>query len=198
MATLNPSVFRAFPILHTRRLLLRDIRLADARAIFQMRSDGRVNQFIARPAMDDPASAEALVERTREAYSNRQAIGWACIWKDGQQIIGTCGFNQIDHPNLRAEIGGELATDYWGQRVALEALIAIVGFGLTTLGLHSIEAKVLPSNRSAIYLLEYLGFRKEAHFHDRIHFQEDFLDMAVYSLIKGKENASLFMPVSEG
>lgn len=144
--------------------------------------------------MDDPGSAKALVEHTRDAYSKQQAISWAGILQDGQQIMGTCGFNQIDHPNLRAEIGGELATDYWGQRVALEALTAIVGFGLTTMGLHSIEAKVLPSNRSAIYLLEYLGFQKEAHYQDRIHFQETYLDLAVYSLIKGKENASLFMP----
>jgi hypothetical protein len=57
---------------------------------------------------------------------------------------------------------------------------AIIEFGFTKLGLHTIEAKVSPQNRSAIYLMEQLGFVKEAHFKDRIYFEGEFQDMAVY------------------
>ena len=181
----NTAVFEEFPLLNTPRLQLRDIRLQDAEAIFAMRANGRVNQFIARPTMQDLANAQALVERTRNAYAQGAAIGWAGVLRDGHTIIGTCGFNSIEPQNQHAEIGGEMATEYWGKGIAQEAVQAILRFGITTMGLHTIEAKVNPNNRGAIHVLESLGFQKEAHFKERIQFEGKFWDMAVYTLMRG-------------
>jgi len=177
----NHQVFEQFPVLTTPRLTLREIRIQDAQQIYEMRSNGRVNQFIARPEMQEPEQAIALVERTRNAYVNKLAIGWAGVLRDSETIIGTCGFNSIDIANLRAEIGGELDVHFWGKHIAFEAVETIVSFGFQTMGLHTIEAKVSPDNRGAIYVLEQLGFIKEAHFKDRIRFQDHFLDMAIYT-----------------
>jgi ribosomal-protein-alanine N-acetyltransferase len=181
----NPAIFETFPLLRTKRLLLRDIRPSDASQIFEMRSNNRVNRFIARTAMDDEQQADQLVEKTINAYRSKQGIGWAAEREENGKIIGTCGFNRIDFQNLRAEIGGELSVDYWGKRLAGEAVEAIVNFGFHTMNLHAIEARVSPGNRSAIFILDSLGFKKEAHFKDMIFFNGKFLDMAVYSLIKG-------------
>jgi ribosomal-protein-alanine N-acetyltransferase len=181
MKQLNETVFHTFPVLKTERLTLREIRLSDAEQIFHMRSSGRVNQFIARNPMKETETAVNLVQRTTDAYHTKQAIGWAGILRNSNEIIGTCGFNSIDYSNLRAEIGGELSAAYWGKHIAFEAVQAIVEFGFQEFGLHSIEAKVSPNNRGAIYLLESLGFEKEAHFKERIYFNGDFLDMAVYT-----------------
>jgi ribosomal-protein-alanine N-acetyltransferase len=170
-----------FPVLLTERLTLRDIRLADAQAIFNMRSNGRVNQFIARQSMLEQEDAKQLIDRTQNAYTQGIAIGWAGILRDNEDIIGTCGFNQIDYQNRRAEIGGELSVEYWGKNIAIEAVTAIVKFGFTELQLHSIEAKVAPDNKGAVYLLEQLGFIKEAHFKDRIFFNGKYSDMAIYT-----------------
>lgn len=187
----NTDVFNQFPVLKTNRLTLREIRASDAEAIFGMRSNGRVNQFIARNTMQNREDAALLAEKTMQAYQNKLAIGWAGILRDSNEIIGTCGYNQIDFPNLRAEIGGELSVDYWGKNVAFEAVAAIIQFGLNVMNLHSIEAKVSPGNRGAIFLMEKIGFKKEAHYVDRIYFNNAFSDMAVYSLIKGNENYAL-------
>ncbi|WP_118974051.1 GNAT family N-acetyltransferase [Taibaiella koreensis] len=180
---INKAVFGTFPVLETRRILLREIRPADASAIRAMRASGRVNQFIAREAMATQEQAEVLVVRTIAAFEQQQGIGWAGELKDHGAMIGTCGFNSIDYPNLRAEIGGELAVAQWGRQIALEAVSAIIQFGMETMRLHSIEAKVSPANRGAIALLSHLGFRKEAHFRERIWFNGSFSDMAVYTLI---------------
>jgi [ribosomal protein S5]-alanine N-acetyltransferase len=188
MNQFNAEVFNSFPILKTTRLTLREIRETDAPQIFAMRASGRVNQFIARPDMQQLEAAESLVVRTIQAFRDKQAIGWAGILRDNHEIIGTCGFNAIDAPNMHAEIGGEMATEFWGKNIAIEAVKAILDFGLNTMQLHTIEAKVSPQNRSAIYVLEQLGFEKEAHYHDRIFYRDAFLDMAVYTLIRGKEN----------
>jgi len=187
---INTDIFSEFPVLKTERLTLREIRVSDAAEIFAMRASGRVNQFIARDNMNKPEDAVLLAEKTMLAYQNKQAIGWAGILRDNNAIIGTCGFNQIDFHNLRAEIGGELAVDYWGKNVALEAVEAIIKFGFDTMNLHTIEAKVSPNNRGAIFLMEKIGFRKEAHYVDRIFFNGAFSDMAVYTLIRGNERYS--------
>lgn len=184
---LNLSVFDSFPVLETKRLTLRDIRPEDATAIYSMRSSGLVNRFIARQAMDNQESSIALIERTRKAYEDKLAIGWAGVMKGSEAIIGTCGFNRFDFANERAEIGGEMSTDYWGKKLAVEAVREIVRFGLETIGLHSIEACLSPENKSAVFLLTELGFEKEAHFRDRIFFDGRYSDMAVYTLIKGYE-----------
>jgi [ribosomal protein S5]-alanine N-acetyltransferase len=187
MPLFNTSVFDSFPILKTPRLTLREIRVTDAPQIFAMRANGWVNQFIPRPSMQQVDAAESLADRTIQAYYNRQAIGWAGILRDNNEIIGTCGFNSIDIPNLHAEIGGEMATEFWGKNIAIEAVKVILFFGLNSMNLHTIEAKVSPQNRGAIYVLEQLGFEKEAHYKDRIYFNNSFSDMAVYTLLKGKE-----------
>lgn len=51
MEKFNHTVFDQFPILKSDRLSMRDIRPEDAEAIYKMRSNGRVNQFIPRPLM---------------------------------------------------------------------------------------------------------------------------------------------------
>lgn len=177
----NTKVFEEFPELTTRRLKLRMLSFSDAEAVFRMRSNGRLNQFIARENMDDPRSAEELIHKVEDAYHSKNAIAWAGLLRENKEIIGTCGFNSIDHLNLRAEIGGELNVNYWGKGIALEAVDAIVTCGLNEMGLHSIEAKVDPHNRAVIYLLEQLKFEKEGHFKDRIFFRNSFRDLAVYT-----------------
>jgi ribosomal-protein-alanine N-acetyltransferase len=191
MESLNTTIFNKFPVLKTDRLTLREIRVSDAPEIYKMRASGRVNQFIARPNMEKLEDSVVLAEKTIQAYQNQQAIGWAGILRDSNEIIGTCGFNMIDFYNLRAEIGGELSVDYWGKNVALEAVEAIIRFGFETMNLHTIEAKVSPGNRGAIFLMEKIGFKKEAHYVDRIYFNGSFSDMAVYTLIHGNEQYSL-------
>lgn len=178
---LHKGVFKKFPVIQTNRLTLRQLQVEDAHAIFEMRSNSMVNRFIARHEMTEPDSAVELIARTNAFWKEKKGIAWAGVLRGKGEIIGTCGFNHIDYDNRRAELGGELSTSYWGKKLALEAVQAIVNFGFNNLNLHSIEAKVSPENRSAVALLENLGFVKEAHFRDRVFFDGTYSDLAVYT-----------------
>ncbi|MNU77809.1 putative ribosomal N-acetyltransferase YdaF [compost metagenome] len=184
--SVNQHVFDSFPEIKTGRLLLRQIQLEDAVEIMKMRQNKQVNQFIARGSMSDVEEAELLVEKTIQAFESKSGIGWAGVLRDRFEIIGTCGFNKIDYLNNRAEIGGELSVDFWGKHLAIEAVQAIVAFGFREMNLHTIEAIVSPQNRGAVFLLEHLGFEKEAHFKERIFFNDSYLDMAVYTLFRSQ------------
>lgn len=183
---LNTAIFETFPRMNTSRLLLREIQPSDAEQIFAMRADGRVNQFIARNNMQNPQDAFLLTTRTIEAYQQRKGIGWAGQLLGSDAIIGTCGFNSIDFDNRRAEIGGEMAAEYWKQGLALEAVLEIIRFGFDTMHLHTIIARISPLNRSAIAVVEKIGFKKEAHFVDSVFFGGQFHDSTVYTLINSK------------
>ena len=175
--------FDSFPVLKTARLTLRELRIEDAEAVFNMRSNGRVNQFIGRESMKEVLSATELIEKTRKAYVEKAAIAWAGILRENKEIIGTCGLNNIDFVNNRAEIGGEMATEFWGKNIALEAVTAIVDFGMKQLQLNRIEAKIDAENRGAIALAVHLGFKKEAHLRDYFFHRESYRDLTVYSLL---------------
>jgi ribosomal-protein-alanine N-acetyltransferase len=180
---INFSVFDHFPLLHTKRLELRAIGPENAAEILDMRSSKRVSAFIARDPIKDLHSAEELIKRTQKNYQNQEGFAWGAHLTGTDELIGSCGLFRFDLDNFRAEIGGEMRVQYWGRRYALEGVEAITEFGFNEFGLHSIDAWVNPDNRSAIYLLEQLGYRKEAHFSDRVYFKGKFQDMAVYTKI---------------
>ncbi|NQV53028.1 MAG: GNAT family N-acetyltransferase [Flavobacteriales bacterium] len=178
----NETVFDHFPKLTTRRLVLRDIEIEDAEAIMHMRSNKMINRFIPRPETIELESAIQLVDRTQKAFEHKQAIGFAGVLRGHHTIIGTCGLMNIEVEHRHAEIGGEMATEYWGKGIAQEAFEEIVRFGLEDLRLHTIEAKVNPENRGAVHLLEQRGFKREGYFKDRGFFNGRYQDLAVYTL----------------
>lgn len=183
MTSINLDFFEKFPVIETRRLLMREFRLEDAEAIMAMRNNPRVGEFILRSPMKEAKDAQDLIEKIQKSYADKQNIGWAGVDKETGRFIGGCGFNHIDFDNNRAEIGGEMVVDYWGQKLAIEAVQELIKYGLETMNLHSIEARLWPENRSAVYLLEQMGFVKEAHFKDRLFDprSESYRDIAVYT-----------------
>ena len=192
MNSVIDSIFLEQPVLQTKRLVLRPIIPSDAQAIFDMRTNNRVNEFIARSPMMDLVQAEELIKRVDAQFKLKNCLSFAGVLRGEGEIIGTCGFNQFDFPNRHAEIGGEMGQHYWGKGIAQEAFETIVKFGFEKLDLQTIEAKVLPSNRSAVALLERYGFEKEAHFRNRILFQQKFIDLAVYTLHRDSALELLF------
>lgn len=181
MIGFNHQVFENFPIIETDRLLLRNMVAEDAPKILEFRQNNRISAFIHRDRMDNIESAHGLIQRVIKGYEDKSMLAWGGVLKSTNTFIGSCGFNKIDTQNLRAEIGGEMSPEAWGKRIAPQAVKQIIDFGFNTMNLHSIEARVSPNNRSTIYLLEQLGFIKEAHFKDYYQFQDQWHSLAIYS-----------------
>ena len=56
-------------VLDTTRLLLRQLKETDVSAIYSLRSNEQVNQFIDRPAAKDPEEAKAFIQKITENKS---------------------------------------------------------------------------------------------------------------------------------
>ena len=111
---------------------------------------------------------------------------WAIANRANGQLIGTGGFWRLIKPHFRAEIGYELAPEWWGQGVMTEALGAMLGFGFTRMGLHSVEAQIHPDNSGSRRVLEKLGFVQEGYFHENFYdpVEAQFTDTAVFGLLR--------------
>jgi ribosomal-protein-alanine N-acetyltransferase len=185
---INEAPFVKFPVLKSKRLTMRPIEMRDAPEIFDMQTDDLVMRYIAKKKTESLEDVETLIQDISTAYEKQEMLCWAAVIRDGNEIIGTCGFNRIEKANLRAEIGGALSPRYWGAGVAYEAVKQIVDYGFDGLGLHAIEAKVDANNRSAAFLLKQLGFVLEGHFKDRMYFEGSFYDMDIYTKFKDSKS----------
>jgi ribosomal-protein-alanine N-acetyltransferase len=175
--------FHPFPIIKSERLLLRDLKDADANELFHLRSDKNVMQFIDRPLAESIDDALKLIKIISDGHTNKENITWAITLKDSPALIGTIGFWRIEKEHYRAEIGYLLNPVYQGKGIMQEAMKVVLLYGFEKMQLHSVEANVNPNNAASIKLLEKNGFVREGYFRENYYYNGQFLDSSIYSLI---------------
>ena len=178
--------YNSFPTLTTERLVLRELKPADAEDVFVFRSDPEGQKHNSEP-MKQVSESLGLIDGLRVGYAARRQLYWAVTLKDQNKALGLFGFNYWERGHHRAEIGYDLARAYWGQGIATEALKAILQFGFERMELHRIETVTIADNFASVRLLERFGFRREGTRreysleHDGI-----YHDSAVYGLLQSE------------
>lgn len=175
--------FNPFPELVTERLLLRKITDNDDKALFEMRSDERVMQFIDRPLAKSIDDVRDLIKKINDGLEKNEGINWAISLQSSPLLIGTIGFWRTEKEHYRGEIGYMLHPDFQKKGIMQEAMVKVIDHGFNVMKLHSVEANVNPLNISSIKILEKNGFVREAYFKENYFSNGKFLDSAIYSLL---------------
>ncbi len=180
------AAFAAFPVLETQRFRLRAPTFDDAADIFRIMSDPNVTRYFGALPMTAIEQARQRVAAIEAAFQEQSGVRWAITHRANGQLLGTAGFWRLIRSHFRAEIGYELAPEWWGQGVMTEALGAMLDFGFTRMGLHSVEAQIHPANMGSRRVLEKLGFVQEGYFRENYYdiVEAGFTDTAVFSLLK--------------
>ena len=90
----------------------------------------------------------------------RHAFG---IFVDGE-LVGRLALNQIVRGVFQnAYLGYSIGERWNGRGLASEAVGVAVGFAFGKLGLHRVQAAVIPRNAASIRVLEKNGFREEGY-----------------------------------
>ena len=189
---MNDLSFFPFPDIHTRHLVLRQLRPTDDKEIMVLRSNEKILQFLVIPRCNNLLEATQFIDKINNSIKNNESIYWGITGKDVDTLIGTICLWNISKQNFRAEIGYVLHPDFHGKGFMSEALDAVLDYGFTYMNLHSIEANVHPDNKQSIKLLEKKGFVKEAHLKENVFFEGNFLDTAIYSLLNKKKTVLSF------
>lgn len=174
-----------FPELITNRLILRQISIEDAPALFHIWSDCEVTKYLNIKAFTTITQASEMIELLNQLAVEQNAIRWTIFLKKTNHPIGSCGYNTwIKEEGYRGEIGYDLDRKYWRQGIMSEALHALIEFGFNTMGFNRIEALVEPENTPSSKLLKKIGFCEEGLLRDYQFSKEKFTDLAIYSLLK--------------
>ena len=180
------TIFASFPVLETERCLLREITLDNLDDLFRLLSNPDVSRYLGRHPLTSLDEVIKRIHVCQTTFQEHTGVHWAITSREQGQVIGTCVLWKIDTVHCRGELGYILTPEWWGQGIIPEVSSAIMSFGFTQMGLHSIEAHIDPANTGSRRVLEKLGFVQEGHFHENFYnpVTETFVDTAVFSLLK--------------
>jgi [ribosomal protein S5]-alanine N-acetyltransferase len=185
MSTPINNAFHPFPRIETRRLVLRSLTVEDAPAVFAIFSDPEVTRYYDVPTMIRLEQARALIVWWSNRIKNRKALRWAITFQGAEdQLVGTCGFSELDKPNHLAEIGIDIMRLYWGKGIATEATRAMINFGFRVMQLNRIETWVSVENIGSLKVIRKAGFQTEGILRARRFWQGSYQDVEMFGLLK--------------
>lgn len=178
----------SFPQLVAGEMALREILPSDAADWHRYLSDPRVNEFTSAPEMAVP-DVEGLVAMFATNFLGKTQIRWALTVPESPKMIGDCGYNTFFARDGRAEIGYNLAPEYWRRGIMTNALSAVIDYGFSNLGLNKIEATVGVNNARSSGLLRKLGFHLEGTLRDYRNRRGVFGDSLFFGLLRREWHA---------
>jgi RimJ/RimL family protein N-acetyltransferase len=145
----------------TKRFLLRDFIKADEPAFFAYHADPRYAEFCA-PEEVTPSHTRKILDLFEQwaSASPRHNYQLAIIdRRNSQELIGCCGLRCEGYSPDQAELGIELAPQFWGRYAyAIEVASALIEFGFCNLGLKEIRGIFVNANLRVTRLAQRYGF----------------------------------------
>lgn len=146
------------PVLRTHRLLLRQLKPSDDRAILTLRSDPEVNRYIDRPLSVSLEEARQFIQKITEGIAKGESFYWGVARLPGKDLIGAICLWNFSEEKISAEVGYELLPAFQGRGYMREALARVIDFAFQELALQELTAYVHAENESSIRLLEKFNF----------------------------------------
>lgn len=144
----------------TRRFILRDFEDGDTAAFEGYHNDPRSREFYGSE-QDNAKHARELIGLFKAWAAEQPRLNYqlAIILRDSPQVlVGCCGLRCANTEAGTAELGIELAPEYWGRYAyAVEVMQALAMFGFDTLELHTIYGGTVSANSRIARLVEALG-----------------------------------------
>jgi RimJ/RimL family protein N-acetyltransferase len=179
------AVGPAAPTLETERLVLRELRPDDARAIAERAGDRRVARYLIAVPTPYPVTLASRWIASRIAWWQQgRGVTLAVALRGADaELLGTVSLRRFAR-DRRAELGYWLGADAWGRGYATEAAGALVGFGFSELGLARIYAHVLEGNDASCRVLDKLGMVNEGIRRQHVRKGRRLVDVVLYGMLR--------------
>lgn len=178
------TIFSQFPILETKRFILREIVAEDAEALHQVYSDSDVVKYWGVLPFTQLDQTLTLIQDFQNGYSSETSIRWGIVKKDGNELIGTCGYHAWAKKSFRAEIGYEIRKSEWRTGTMSEVLRTVIPFAHEQLQINRVGALIHPENTGSRELVSRFGFHEEGLLKEYQCVEGEFRDLLMYSLLK--------------
>jgi ribosomal-protein-alanine N-acetyltransferase len=150
-------------LIETERLILREFRTSDDKAMFELDSDLQVHQYLGNNPVTTIEQVQTYIANIQQQYLDNGIGRWITIEKSSDEIIGWAGLKFIteyenNHINFH-DVGYRLMPRYWGKGYATEATNAILKYGFETMNLKKIIGTVNAENKASRNVLEKCGLQ---------------------------------------
>jgi ribosomal-protein-alanine N-acetyltransferase len=174
--------FKMKEIYHTDRLILRILRPKDAGLVLDYIT--RNKDFLKEWETDRPddyytlSHQKSLLKRDYRRFQELQMLRlWIFKKDDPSKVIGTIALdNIIRGPFLSCFLGYRLDRDNINQGYTTEALGELIRIAFEDMGLHRLEANIMPRNQRSLRVVEKLGFVDEGLSRDYLKINEKWED----------------------
>lgn len=144
----------------TKRFLLRDFIEKDESAFFAYHTDPRYAEFCL-PEEVTPSHTRQLLDLFARWAAERPRCNYQFVIIDRRnlELIGCCGLRRVSHDSDKAEMGIELAPQFWSRyKYAIEVGKALIEFGFRNLRLKEIRGISVSGNLRVARLAQRYGF----------------------------------------
>ncbi len=178
---------QSFPIIETKRLLLREITRSDAANIFAIHGDPKVMRWFGADPLPDLTAAENLIQKFAKTRTEPMTgTRWAIELRSNPGLIGTCGFFDWNSEWRKCLLGYELAPQAQGSGYMSEALQSVLSWGFENMVLNRVEALIHPDNLASLKIAKRLGFIEEGRLRQVGFWRGQFHDMLQFSLLRSE------------
>ena len=178
------NIFTRLPDITTNRLILRNMRMSDAKDIYEYSCDPEVARHVLWEAHQNIHQTKAYIRYVLRQYRMGSPSSFCMELKETGKVIGTIGFMWISNENRSAEVGYSLSRAHWNKGYMTEALAAVLRFGFEDLNLNRIEAQYECDNPASGRVMEHVGMHKEGTLKERLYNKSRFVDVELYAILR--------------
>ena len=171
------------PILETKRLTLRKIKLEDAEAMYQYASKDDVTKHVLWDSHRSIETTKQFVQMMIDKYEEGN-FAWAIMLKETKEFIGTIDFVTYNEAEKIAEIGYALSDRHWGKGYVSEATKALLDFGFNELQLVRIQARCFADNIGSERVMQKVGMTYEGTMRKAKFAKGKHHDIKMYAILR--------------
>jgi RimJ/RimL family protein N-acetyltransferase len=171
-------------LLRSTRVRLTALDESDAPTIARWTEDADYLRLQDTNAAIPRTAADISSEITAESKA-ADTIVLAIRLVDGDELVGTVGYYEIEWSNQVAWLGlGIGDRSHWGQGIGSEAMQLALRYAFYELNLYRVQLTVIDYNARAIALYEKSGFKREGVFRQFGQRDGRRYDMILYGLLR--------------
>lgn len=149
--------YPAFRELHSSRLLLRKIDMADLEDLYRFTSSENVTQYMLFKPHKSLADSVASIEKGLARYASGRSYHWGIALKASNQLIGMIDLLRFEEESGSCSFAYMLAEEFWGKGYGTEAVRAVFDFGFREMELNCIEADHMADNAASGAVMRKCG-----------------------------------------
>jgi ribosomal-protein-alanine N-acetyltransferase len=155
-------------ILETERLFLREMRLSDAEALFEMDSNPNVHQYLWNKPLTEISEVHSYIEFVRGQYLQNKIGRFVVVLKETNQLIGWAGLKYntevINNEVNFYDIGYRLNEKFWRKGFASEASYAWLDYGFNLMKIKIVNAAAHTDNKASNRILQKIGMTMKTQY----------------------------------